>query len=90
MLVAFQEEIASVCACKNNLLVKCRGVKRYTSVALVEGWRPVGWKLVLVMSAFCGTKLLQFPQNLEAQVSVYVCVYIFFYSILIYNISIHM
>lgn len=44
------------------------------------------------MSAFCGTKLLQFLQNLEAQMSVYVCVYIyfFFYSNLMYNIPIQM
>lgn len=39
--------------CKNNLLVKCReGVKRYISTALLQGWRPLGWKPVLVMGAF--------------------------------------
>lgn len=69
-------------ACKNNLLVKCReDVKRYTSIALLQDWRPPGWKQVVVMSVFYGTKLLQFLQNLEAQMSVYVYVYIIFFSI---------
>lgn len=75
----YKKRCASVCAWKDKVLVKCReGVKRYTSIALIQGWRPLGWKPILVMSAFCGTKLLQFPQNLEAQMSVYVCVCVFF------------
>lgn len=42
------------------------------------------------MDAFYGTKLLQLLQNLEAQTSVYVCVFFFFYSNLMYNIPIQM
>lgn len=54
----YKKRCASVCAWKDNLLVKCReGVKRYTSIALIQDRRPLGWKPILVMSAFCGTKL---------------------------------
>lgn len=92
----YKKRCSSVCACKNNLLVKCReGVKRYTSIAVLQGWRPLEWKPVLVMDAFYGTKLLQLLQNLEAQTSVYVYIYLyvcifFFYSNLMYNIPIQM
>lgn len=76
-----------VCACKNNFLLKCREViKGHTSIALIQGWQPLRWKRVMLMSPFRAQKsrlghvvwrLLQFVQNLEINVCICMCIYIF-------------